>query len=116
MSGGYFNYEQYKINDIADSIERLIQANNIPALAGYDEEFWGKEALEDFRHHHRYSPETIVRFQEAVDILRKGAVYAQRIDWLISADDGEDSFHERLIEELNKLIQHQSTGRRVSDE
>lgn len=103
MSGGHFNYEQYKINDIADSIERLIETNNIPLLEGWDEEFWGKESLEDFRRRHRYSPAVIARFQEAVDILRKGAVYAQRIDWLISDDGAEDSFHERLIEELDKL-------------
>ena len=26
--------------------------------------------------------------------------YTQRIDWLVSGDDGEDSFHSRLKKEL----------------
>jgi hypothetical protein len=33
-------------------------------------------------------------------------IYAQRIDWLISGDDGEDSFRERLKEDLEKLIEN----------
>jgi hypothetical protein len=35
--------------------------------------------------------------------IRVAAVYAQRIDWLISGDDGEESFLERLKEELGQL-------------
>lgn len=30
-------------------------------------------------------------------------IYAQRIDWLISGDDNENTFHKRLKEEINKL-------------
>lgn len=30
-------------------------------------------------------------------------IYTQRIDWLLSGDDGEESFHSRLKEELDKL-------------
>lgn len=30
-------------------------------------------------------------------------VYAQRIDWLLSGDDGEDNFHLRLKEDLANL-------------
>jgi len=36
-------------------------------------------------------------------ILRQAHVYAQRIDWLVSGDDGEDSFHRRLKHDLEKL-------------
>jgi hypothetical protein len=35
--------------------------------------------------------------------LRVAAVYTQRIDWLVSGDDGEESFLERLKEELGQL-------------
>ena len=31
------------------------------------------------------------------------AIYAQRIDWLLSGDDGEESFKRRLKEELDEL-------------
>jgi hypothetical protein len=51
----------------------------------------------------RYSPETIEEFERAMVILKMGYVYAQRIDWLLSGDDGEDSFHKRLQAQLGEL-------------
>ena len=56
-----------------------------------------------------YTPETIQEFRNGVEILKKASVYAQRIDWLISGDDGEDSFHQRLKEDLNKLETNESS-------
>ena len=50
-----------------------------------------------------YSEETIKEFRKGVDILKKAQVYAHRIDWLMSGDDGEDSFHKRLEEDLKEL-------------
>lgn len=50
-----------------------------------------------------YKPETIAEFQNGLKYLKKAYVYAQRIDWLISGDDGEESFHERLKEDLAEL-------------
>ena len=50
-----------------------------------------------------YSEETIMEFRKGIDILKKAQVYANRIDWLMSGDDGEDNFHERLKEELKEL-------------
>ena len=50
-----------------------------------------------------YSEETIKEFRKGVDILKKAQVYAHRIDWLMSGDDGEDSFHKRLEEDLKGL-------------
>ena len=35
-------------------------------------------------------------------LLRKAEVYAQRIDLLLSGDDSEERFHERLKEDLQK--------------
>jgi hypothetical protein len=35
--------------------------------------------------------------------LKIAQVYAQRVDWLVSGDDGEESFITRLDEDLNKL-------------
>ena len=37
-----------------------------------------------------------------LDYLNLAGIYTQRLDWLFSGDDGEDSFFERLEEELNK--------------
>lgn len=50
-----------------------------------------------------YSKKTLAKFRKAVKVLREAYIYAQRIDWLLCADDGEDNFHERLKEELDRL-------------
>lgn len=92
MSGGYFDYNQYRIVTIADTIVSLIENNNDETLNE-----WGEKQGRN------YTPETIEKFQEAVKILNKAYVYAQRIDWLISGDDGEDTFHVRLSDDLNKI-------------
>lgn len=44
----------------------------------------------------------IEKFKEGVEFLRKAQIYAHRIDYLLSSDDGEESFLERLKEELEK--------------
>lgn len=87
MSGGHFNHEQYKLINIADEIEHALQDND-------DEGAEGRYA---------FKPETKLRFKEAIDKLNEAFIYAQRIDWFLSGDDGEDSFLERLNNELNKL-------------
>jgi hypothetical protein len=51
----------------------------------------------------RYTPETIAEFEKAVKVLKLAYVYAQRIDWLLSGDDGEDSFHKRLQAQLKEV-------------
>lgn len=84
MSGGHFDYKQYYIDDIADSIERTMENQ------GCDEE-------------DRYAEDTIQIMQDAVKILRKAAIYAQRIDWFLSGDDGEETLKKRLEEDLKKL-------------
>lgn len=80
MSGGHFDYQQYNIQNIADDVEQLIESND-----------------------GNYSEETIVEFKRGLELLRKAQVYVQRIDWLVSGDDGEDSFHRRLTTELERL-------------
>ena len=81
MSGGHFDYAQYRIQDIITAINEFIGSK--------DNEF---------------SDKTISEIRRGVKILRMASVYAQRIDWLISGDDGEDEFHKRLSEELGKIV------------
>lgn len=92
MSGGHFQYDQYKITQIADEVEQLILTND-----NEEKNRWG-----DVVGYH-FTPETIEEFKKGLNILRMAAIYAQRIDWLVSADDGEDSFHRRLKKELEEL-------------
>jgi len=78
MSGGHFDYKEQSILDISDSIRELIDTKN-------------------------YLPETIAEFKIARNYLLQVYVYVKRIDKLISGDDRENSFHERLKEDLAHL-------------
>lgn len=89
MSGGAFDYKQYHIGDIYDDIEIAIKGNDLPKMDSFG--------------YTKFSPNTIQEFKNACRILRVAEVYAQRIDWLLSGDDGEESFHRRLKEDLSAI-------------
>ena len=91
MSGGHFDYQQYRITDIADEVERLIRDNEDESVNEWNQ-----------TRGRFYKEEVIDKFKEGLDLLRKAAIYAQRIDWLVSDDDGEDSFLERLEGDLKE--------------
>ena len=76
MSGGHFDYHQYRIREIAESVEDIIQNS-------------------------KYAPEVLEKIKEGLDVLKKAEIYTQRIDWLVSGDDGPETFLERLKEDLN---------------
>ena len=44
--------------------------------------------------------ETIETMKEAYRQIRIAEIYATRMDWMMSGDDGEDSLQERLNEDL----------------
>jgi hypothetical protein len=83
MSGGHFDYAQSKIGMIADEVEQLI-------IAYSDERY-------------NYPSDIIESFKIGLHHLKLAHIYARRIDWLVSGDDGEDSFRRRLAEELEDL-------------
>lgn len=163
MSGGHFDYAQYRIDDIIDSIEREIEdatkerpplvtkvgvsvkeivekghyryvnnrfdsfgeairyySNNtkykvieqdektllvedIFSCELYEVKCYTYEEYADGEYYPDYTEETINEFRKGVEILKMARIYAQRIDWLLSCDDGEESFHRRLNEELKQL-------------
>ena len=84
MSGGYFDFKQYQIEHIAVAIDEVIEANDHETLNE-----WGQ------RRGNGYPPEIIEKFREAAHTLRQAAEMAQRVDWLLSGDDGESSFLRR---------------------
>jgi hypothetical protein len=106
MSGGFFDYQEHRISDIADSIEQVIlknkQEKSKKDLYPWDFDENG-DIYEDCRFYYTFSDETIERFKEAVDLLKRAEIYAHRIDYLLSSDDGEQTFHERLKEDLEEL-------------
>jgi len=106
MSGGAFDYENYKIAGIADDIEAIIEKNG-RAYTREERKYnmgeaWYKEYPEE-AFHPEYPPEVIEKLKEAVTALRIAGVYAQRVDYLLSGDDGEENFLKRLEKELNQF-------------
>ncbi len=83
MSGGYFGYAQYKIDQISDQISEIIRNND--------------------RTEFPFSPATIQRFTEAIRALEIAFVYARRVDWLVSGDDKEEFFEAKLLQELAEV-------------
>jgi hypothetical protein len=53
---------------------------------------------------YKYPDEVIEKFKEGVEIIRKAQIYAHRIDWLLSADDGEKEFLIKLDKDLKNSI------------
>lgn len=183
MSGGYFDYQQYQMRDIANTIERDIARALKPKPAMLHEDYWTiyemnslhsrhgfagcheyhsyEEAKEDLMlmapvikathdygkegflsdgvifqstnlymrdtingekipvlysiHHCEYdhypydqdvlelADETIETMKIAYRQIRIAEVYANRVDWMMSGDDGEDNFQERLIKDLTDI-------------
>ena len=95
MSGGYFNYKQYELGYIADSIETVIHNFDTDQKDSYDQKYREK-----------YKDAEIDVFRQAVFFIRKAEIYTHRIDWLLSGDDSTESFFVRLGDDLRDLDEH----------
>jgi hypothetical protein len=89
VSGGAFDYNQHRIREIYQEIEKVL-------LEQGKKNEWG-------HHYPIYSKRVQNKFKKAIKALKIAEVYAQRVDWLISGDDGDESFLERLKEDLEAL-------------
>ena len=115
MSGGHFEYMQYRIREIADTLDvdingRELDEDSLEELECEYKRGWIEKDYYEYCKEHKhtppctwYKPETIAQYKRGYILLRLAEIYAQRIDWLESCDDGEDSFHERLAEDLEEL-------------
>jgi hypothetical protein len=82
MSGGHFDYDQYRIDCIAEEIERIIINNKENRL---------------------YRQEIENHFREALIHLKKAAIYTHCIDYLVSGDYGDDTFLDEISLRLRQL-------------
>lgn len=122
MSGGHFDYLQHHIGDIAEEVKDVIVKNKVE-VPNCDHESWDYDKdgnLYDWaKYYYCFEEKTISRFKEAYRKLKEAEIYAQRIDWLLSGDDGEDTFHERLerdLEELNENFKNETWHYQPSEE
>ena len=63
------------------------------------------------RYYSSYNRKTMDIMKRAVYILRMAYIYAQRIDWILSGDDGEDDLVRRLDKELHELKMKYPSGK-----
>lgn len=104
MSGGHWDYIQSRLTYVYEDIESLIEKNGKLKDKDdlhFDPEFYDKYPEE--LSYYKYPDEVIAKFKEAIPIIKQAQVYMQRIDWLLSGDDGEESFIERLKEDLKDI-------------
>lgn len=113
MSGGHFEYKQYVIDDIADAIEDYLDGHDLDEYEvqedSLNDQYTDKDEKKYAAEHHHTMPnrlgfryQTLQQMRRAVRYLRRAAIYTQRIDWLLCGDDGEETFHERLLGDLRK--------------
>ena len=80
MSGGHFDYMQFKMkHECYEALEKLIQDNQTT---------------------NEYTPEVIKEFKKGLEYLGLSILYLHRIDWLVSGDDGEESFFKNLKSDI----------------
>ena len=77
MSGGHFNYLQDDIDNIIEELFLISQSKN-------------------------YTRPTLDRIETAAKTLAMANKMLNRVDYLVSGDDGECSFNERWREEVLK--------------
>lgn len=93
MSGGHFYTNKFQIIDAADEIGEICDQND-----SLEPDHYGDPVGRG------YSPEVLERLREAEATLRRAAIMLNRVDYLLSGDDGPESFLERWDEELNGPI------------
>lgn len=107
MSGGRYDYRQYGFTDVIDDLKSLIEKNGKPKTKEemkyeFNDPEWYEKYPED-KLHYNYPENVIEEFKKAVDLISRAQVYMHRVDWLLSGDDGDESFIKRLEEDLKKL-------------
>jgi hypothetical protein len=108
MSGGKWDYIQYRFIDITEDIEKLIEINGkektkeeLKEESWRDPDWYEKYPEDNF--HTEYPEEVIEEFKKGLEVIKQAQIYIERLDWLLSGDDGEEYFLKRLKDDLTNL-------------
>lgn len=88
MSGGHFNYEDFRIDDMMDIIKHDIKYNDVEW--GYNSETG--ESVENYGYQH--SKETLSILKRLLKDMRKVMNVLHAYDWYVSGDTCEETFLE----------------------
>lgn len=94
MSGGHFDYTQYRMGDVAENIWDLITHNDIPFADDFGDKYG-----------YQFDKEIIDQLLLGYFFTKMAQIYVQRIDWLVSGDDGQEEFLERLQEDIQEFVE-----------
>lgn len=86
MSGGHFDYLQYRVSELADHLQAIIESPS-EYERGVLQDDNVKQAIYDAYEH-----------------CRLAFIFAHELDYLISGDTGVDTFKERIIKRLTDLV------------
>lgn len=97
MSGGHWDYIQHQFSGVSHDVEDLLRVGRR-----------SQEELEDaiydkFETTSQYY-DFMVQLQNTKKVVDEAVTYVQRLDWLLSGDDGVGSYFERLKEELKEIV------------
>lgn len=105
MSGGFFDYQQHRLEDMAGKLDEVIARSGSPIEYGEDVD--PKYAP---THHDSFPPDILARFRETAHELRRVGDMLQRVDWLMSGDDGEGTFRHRWSKEVRPRFSIEGDG------
>ena len=97
MSGGRFDYVQFRFGEIVESIRSTIANND-----STEKDEWGQYISAHL------PPDIVAKFAETADAVERAEKMVTRVDWLLSGDDGEDCFRRRWKKE--GLDSHNDSG------
>ena len=93
MSGGTFEYKQYTLKYLIEEMEDLLERLNKEPL----EDNWESDSLKNYVKNKQVFKDIV---NKNIKLLKESYIYTQRLDWFIAGDDGEESFHKNLEQEL----------------
>ena len=85
MSGGYFEYQDWRLDEIANRLRLAIAR------------------CRTGNKYYKYSNDFLNEMIDAHNKARELRATLHRIDWVLSADNGEDSYFEYLAEDLKEI-------------
>lgn len=111
MSGGSMDYVYGRINEAARHIQNELANAELCRKNGrfFDVNKWYQEKHPELAY--LQSPEALTdavikRLRDALVCVRKAAIYAERVEWLTSGDDGYENFCMRTDKQLAECEEH----------
>ena len=113
MSGGAYDYIQCRLDEVVGRMVKEISLfGKTLTQQDYDRldesDKWWHEVGEPLGK--ITSEEALKRFRECAEIVAKARIAIERADYLVSGDDGDDSFVKRYDEEMDALGKSMADG------